>query len=455
MAVTVLKHLKESKKGIRSAHLKNSINYICNPAKTNDGELIYSNCGTDKNEIYESMIKTKEFYNKLWGRQGYHYVISLPPGEGSPELMYKVAKEFCEELIHDFDYVFAVHTDQKHCHAHIVFNSVNKFDGYKYRYNNGDWKKIIQPVTDALCDKYGLSTLEYEEEKPRIGKNYAEHMAQKDDRLTHADLIRMDIDAAVLEADDIEDYLKLLQKKGYTYRIGNSEKYGEYVSYHMPGAKKSKRDYSLGEGYSLKSIRSRIEKINKRFEEDSEKVNIDFPYEKLDSITHKYFPGDMISVYHMSGLSRYQVCMVRRIDQAVRHYDFDLIISEQARIRRDLLHIENLRDECNYLIDNNVSSRAELVKRLQAVATQIKEGRALPEEDWIAKKQELYQERRLVRRLLNEYEETINTRDLSPIRDLRKEIINGYKDNVKRNADARTVSSDIEGPLRDPVRYNG
>ena len=69
-----------------------------------------------------------------------------------------------EYLGENYDYVFGIHTDRKHCHGHIVFNSVNRITGYKYRYERGDWEKFMQPITDKLCVKYGLPKLEYEKE---------------------------------------------------------------------------------------------------------------------------------------------------------------------------------------------------------------------------------------------------------------------------------------------------
>ena len=29
-------------------------------------------------------------------------------------------------------------------------------DGKKYRYEKGDWAKYIQPITNKLCQEYGL-----------------------------------------------------------------------------------------------------------------------------------------------------------------------------------------------------------------------------------------------------------------------------------------------------------
>lgn len=100
------------------------------------------NSGSEADEVYQTMIDTKKEWNKLDKRQGYHFVISFAPGEASAEQAYDVLKDFCEEYLgDDYDYVFSIHTDQEHMHGHIVFNSVSRTNGYKYRYERGTGRK--------------------------------------------------------------------------------------------------------------------------------------------------------------------------------------------------------------------------------------------------------------------------------------------------------------------------
>ena len=121
MATTILKNLKEAKNRKPSAHLHNAINYIMNPEKTEKGLWISSNCGITSQEIYDAMMTTKNEFNKTWGRQGYHFVISFKPGEADEQTCFNVAKEFCEKYLgQGYEYVFAVHNDHAHMHAHIV-----------------------------------------------------------------------------------------------------------------------------------------------------------------------------------------------------------------------------------------------------------------------------------------------------------------------------------------------
>ena len=133
-------NIKQGKMG-GGKHLSNSIRYIMNPKKTEDGKWIGGNAGVTSDEVYQMMMDTKMDWDKLEGRQGYHFVISFKPGEATEEIAYQVLKEFCEEYLGDnYDYVFSIHNDHDHMHGHIVFNSVNRISGYKYRYENGDWE---------------------------------------------------------------------------------------------------------------------------------------------------------------------------------------------------------------------------------------------------------------------------------------------------------------------------
>ncbi|BFK89317.1 relaxase/mobilization nuclease domain-containing protein [Blautia coccoides] len=39
-------------------------------------------------------------------------------------------QEFCQEYLgENYDYVFTVHTDSAHIHAHVIFNSVSRLTG--------------------------------------------------------------------------------------------------------------------------------------------------------------------------------------------------------------------------------------------------------------------------------------------------------------------------------------
>ena len=105
------------------------------------------------------------------------------------------------------------------------------------------------PVTDALCEKHGLEKLVYDRERKK-GESYAEHLAKKEGRLSHSDVIRADIDAAVMRSGSYADFISAMRSMGYEIREGASEEHGAYLSYHAPGFARARRDYRL-QGHRL------------------------------------------------------------------------------------------------------------------------------------------------------------------------------------------------------------
>ena len=362
MAVTVLKNLKESKnKSDPANHLRRAIYYIMNPKKTRDGLLSFSNCGTSPESIFDAMLITKKDYQKEWGRQGYHFVISFQPGECDEETAMKVGREFCEKYLRDaYDYCFAVHNDHPHMHIHIVFNSVSRYTGLKYRYVNGDWEKSIQPITDLICEKYGLSKLEYDKGEKRVGKSYAEHIATKKNNFTWTKIIRADIDHAITVSNSMDDFFQIMKGYGYQIRIGQSEKHGKYAAYSHPGvtereSKKAHRDYSLGEDYTIDRIEERI-----WLREKKQKTYI------IPSMSEiPYLPKPK--------KNRFQVCLYNRVLQAYAFQFLDLRIESQIRARKDLLHINQVAEEAEYIIENDMENFSSCETRLKEVKAELRQ----------------------------------------------------------------------------------
>jgi hypothetical protein len=368
VATTILKNLKEAKNRKPSQHLYNAINYIMNPEKTENGLWVGSNCGITTHEIYDAMMVTKNEFNKTWGRQGYHFVISFKPGETDERTCYKVGKEFCEKYLGDgYEYVYAVHNDHAHMHCHIVFNSVGRYDGSKYRYVNGDWEKYIQPVTDVITQKYGLSKLEYDKNTERSGRSYAEHKALKADKFTWKSIIRLDIDMAISNSDSIEEYYAEMRRMGYHIRIGQSEKHGEYAAYSHPAMKEvrgrtskaARRDYILGDNYTVTGIKKRI--AGKKITND---------YISSDTV---YVKEQLHTISEHKNKSRFQACAIVRYQHARQYHYFDMQLKEQIQVRKDLLEIDKIRDECNYILDNDIADVDIAKARLSYVKSQIKE----------------------------------------------------------------------------------
>lgn len=344
MAITKLMHMKEASKGFPSVHLKNSIEYILDVKhfgrKTDYGKWVGGNAGTHADEIYQTFMMTKQVLGKEHGRQGYHFVISFPPEEADAQKVFDVAKEFCETYFgDDYEYVFAVHNDMGHKHAHIVFNSVSRTTGMKYRYEKGDWEKTIQPITDVICEKHGLSRLEFEKEKVNH-LTYDRWLYKKQSKMNWPHIMMADIDYAISQSENLEEFYLIMTQMNYSLRFGNTEKHGQYIAYTLHGSqeeqKVTKRSYRMGRDYSLDGIKYRIEhkdEIEKYFHEevaDSLAKRMDARIGKASSIrsTKTYY----------------------RAYQAVSYYRLpNPFALPQYKIKKDILSLDKLLEECAYI----------------------------------------------------------------------------------------------------------
>ena len=236
--------MKASGKARMDIHLKHAVNYILQPKKLGDANLAGGiNCLPDT--AYEQMKSTKQMFGKAGGRQGYHFVLSLKPGEGTPEIMYDIAIRFAEKAFGgEYETVVAVHTDRNHLHAHIIINSVNMVTGYKFQYHEGDWKYKFQPITNKLCDEYGLhiTPAEYSKEP----KNMARPQWEREQ--VFSKWIEQDARFCALNAENMEHFIFLLEKQGFEV------KQGEHIAVKVPGMKRFKRLDTISEDFSRENL---------------------------------------------------------------------------------------------------------------------------------------------------------------------------------------------------------
>ena len=244
MAITKVMHMKASGKARMDIHLKHAVNYILQPKKLGDANLAGGiNCLPDT--AYEQMKSTKQMFGKAGGRQGYHFVLSLKPGEGTPEIMYDIAIRFAEKAFGgEYETVVAVHTDRNHLHAHIIINSVNMVTGYKFQYHEGDWKYKFQPITNKLCEEYGLhiTPAEYSKEPTNMAR------PQWERGQVFSKWIEQDARFCALNAENMEHFIFLLEKQGFEV------KQGEHIAVKVPGMKRFKRLDTISEDFSRENL---------------------------------------------------------------------------------------------------------------------------------------------------------------------------------------------------------
>lgn len=254
-------HPGKGQNGVYS-HLKKAIDYILKPEKT-EGGLYTGSQNCLLHSALQEMIHTKKQYGKEPrsdnDRLGYHFVISWSPREHvDPQTALEITEKFCREYLGDYEAVYSAHLDTAHMHTHIICNSVNYKTGKKFRYRKNDWERIQQPLLDRLCKEYGLHALE-EDTGVKPGKH---------DKASVPGDIRKKIDHLIPECRDFLEFEQKLRQAGYEIKYGSSEKYGEYMALRNDEMKRFKRTQTLGAGYTLEMLKSRIAAYHNPLPED-------------------------------------------------------------------------------------------------------------------------------------------------------------------------------------------
>lgn len=353
MAITKLLHMKQSGQSNPAKHLQNAINYVLNPEKTQNGLLVGAgNCNVYS--AYEDMINTKKQIGKTTGRQGYHFIISFLPGEVVPEIAMEVIDKFAKEYLGDaYEYVYAVHDDTDHTHAHLIFNSVNRITRNKYHYKDGDWEREIQPITNKLCREYGLSEMSFEREDGRDkgeNKSYNKWQDEKRGHPTWDSLIKEDIDRFIEQSSSYEEFLSILIKNKYEVKDG------KHLSVKPLGKGKSFRTHQINEHYAKEEIEKRIK---------SKEYNEQITYKEIN-LTPKVKEVKLGSAYLYKSsrprLSKYQRMRIRKLYRTGRMKK--KTYSQAWKYRKDILRLEELKKQYKYIFSNNIRTSAELEARL-------------------------------------------------------------------------------------------
>lgn len=260
MAISKILYIGDCGAGYSDKHLKQAIDYITVREKTGDGRWIAAvncQCGNQapQGEVLKQMRLTKQQFGKTDKRQGYHLIISFAEGEVDAETAFEVIGKFTKEYLgKDYEAVYAVHDNTAHIHGHVIFNSVSFRTGNKYRYKKGDWAKQIQPITNRLCEEYGLSTIELSDDRAKPSEHYQEWNDFREGKFIWSDMIKRDLDSCMKQALTYESFLVLLYDMGY--QIKHS---GKYLAIKPMGMSRYRRCKSLGEEYSESRIRERIQ----------------------------------------------------------------------------------------------------------------------------------------------------------------------------------------------------
>ena len=241
MAVTKIKPVKAR------AALKNAVEYILDPSKT-DGKLLVSSFGCSYETAYEEFSLTLSKAMEKGNNRAHHLIQSFSPGEATKEQAHEIGKRLADEATRGrFEYVLTTHIDKGHIHNHILFCAASFADHKKYVSNKKSYYEV-RGISDRLCREYGLSVVAAGRDK---GRSYAEYSADLGGGSWKSKL-REAIDGIIPLSSDIGDFLKRLEAAGYDV------KRGKYISVRAEGQERFTRTKTLGEDYTEGAIIKRI-----------------------------------------------------------------------------------------------------------------------------------------------------------------------------------------------------
>lgn len=330
MAITKILNIQESDGRNPASHLKNALEYIQNPDKTEECVLVGSiNCLPDT--AFEQMEETKNIFHKTGKRQGYHVIISFSPEEKvtAEQAMY-VLEHFAKDVLgNDYEAVYAVHTDREHMHGHLIWNSVSMTTGKKYNSPKGNWKNHLQPITNKYCDELGLSIMPAE--YSRNAKNISRDKWEKE--MSMKDIILRDAKMCAYAAGNVEHFKYLMKRLGYVF------KKDAWMEVQAPGF----RYYH------------KLAKLDEMFSEDMLRHHVDMPW-----MVKPYFYSSDIRGLHRAKLSPFQKKFYAKL--------YRLRIVEQkrfavggAKYTEDLKRFHQLQDEYLLIVNNDIKSVVDLV----------------------------------------------------------------------------------------------
>jgi len=330
MAITKILNIKESEGRNLASHLKNALEYIQNPDKTEECVLVGGiNCLPDT--AFEQMEETKNIFHKTGKRQGYHVIISFSPEEKvTVEQAMYVLEHFAKDVLgDDYEAVYAVHTDREHMHGHLIWNSVSMTTGKKYNSPKSNWKNHLQPITNKYCDELGLSIMpaEYSKNPKNISRDkWEKEMSMKE-------IILRDAKMCAYAAGNVEHFKYLMKRLGYVF------KKDAWMEVQAPGF----RYYH------------KLAKLDEMFSEDMLRHYVDMPW-----MAKPYFYSSDIRELHRAKLSPFQKQFYAKLYR-LRIVEQKRFVVGGAKYAEDLKRFHQLQDEYLLLVNNDIKSIVELV----------------------------------------------------------------------------------------------
>ena len=254
----------------------------------------------------------------------YQFRQSFRPGEVTPEEANRIGYEFAQRFLkgkHAF--IVATHTDKRHLHNHILWNSTSLDCTRKFRdfHRSG---MAARKLSDLICAEHGLSVIEHPKKR---GLSYDKWQGENA-APSHRERLRRAIDEALeKKPGSLDALLQSLRDAGYEV------KRGKQFAFRGAGQKRFVRMDTLGEGYALDDLLAAIAR-------------------KREHTPHKRQPAEQKKV--------------------------SLAIDIQAKLREGkgagyerwakVFNVKQLAKSLNYLSEHNVADLPELAARAEELS---------------------------------------------------------------------------------------
>ena len=242
--MAIIKVVKRSGKTYTS--LKKVLSYVGEKA----AETYGINCNEDYKKVAYEFFETKNYFNKISGRQYRHYIQSFSPeDEISKEKILEIAIKWAEESFHGHEVFIAIHDDKEHLHSHFIVNTVN-FENGKKLHEKKNELELKKDINDKICLEYGIDNKSYHR---KIGTvvSYAKdkyYVMKKGGDITKLTVTILDI---LNKATSIEEFITLMAEEKYEVEWNETKKHVVF-----------KVDNSILEG---KKNKFRLENLRKTF----------------------------------------------------------------------------------------------------------------------------------------------------------------------------------------------
>ena len=256
MATTRLMALHTGEGRSVGTAIRDIIDYVENPEKTNKGQLVstYQCCSRIADNEF---LFAKTLYIQKTGRVrsaddviAYQLRQSFAPGEITPEEANRLGRELAMRFTKGKNaFIVCTHVDKAHVHNHIVFSAVDLDCSRKFRDFRGSGRALAR-INDSLCIENGYSVVEAPKRK---GKSYNKWLGDRAG-LSHRDRVCLAIDEALKQKpESFTALLDLLRRDGYEVK-------GSPANPSLRGKEQKRfiRMDTLGPGYSAAELKAVI-----------------------------------------------------------------------------------------------------------------------------------------------------------------------------------------------------